>query len=151
MAESEQAIITVLCMIYRGQEILLQNRLKKDWAGYTFPGGHVEKEESFVDAVRREMKEETGLLIYHPRLCGLKQFQTDKDERYVVALFKTNEFEGRLTSSEEGDMVWVDRKDLFRYPLVDDFPELLEVFDREELTEFQYLRGNGKDWTVRIL
>ena len=40
--------------------ILLQNRVKKDWRGYTLPGGHIEPGESFVDAVIREMKEEIG-------------------------------------------------------------------------------------------
>lgn len=46
----------------------------KDWKGLTLPGGHIEKSESIIDAVIREMKEETGLDIQNPRLCGIKQF-----------------------------------------------------------------------------
>ena len=45
----------------------MQERKKKDWPGYTLPGGHVEMGESFVDAVVREMKEETGLTVLNPR------------------------------------------------------------------------------------
>jgi ADP-ribose pyrophosphatase YjhB (NUDIX family) len=52
----------------------LQNRLKNDWKGLTLPGGYIEKNESIIDAVIREMKEETGLDIQNPRLCGIKQF-----------------------------------------------------------------------------
>ena len=61
MSRTENVELTVLCLIEDGNKILLQNRAKKDWQGYALPGGHVEPGESFVDAVIREMKEETGL------------------------------------------------------------------------------------------
>ena len=127
-----------LCLIYQDTRILLQNRLKKDWRGYTLPGGHVEPDESIVDAVCREMKEETGLTVFRPRLCGIKQFPIDGG-RYLVFLFRTNEFEGELASSDEGQMEWVDRSDLPHLNTVGDFSELLSVFDREDLTEFLYV------------
>ena len=69
MARSEKAVVTVLCMVHDGTRLLLQNRVKADWRGYTLPGGHVEKGESFVQAVTREMREETGLTVHAPRLC----------------------------------------------------------------------------------
>ena len=56
MSKTENVELTVLCLIEDGDKILLQNRIKKDWRGYTLPGGHVEPGESFVDAVIREMK-----------------------------------------------------------------------------------------------
>lgn len=151
MSVTEKAIMTVLCMIYDGNKILLQDRVKKDWRGLTFPGGHVEKEESFVKAVIREMKEETGLLIHNPQICGVKQFQTDSDERYVVLLFKTNQFEGELCSSDEGEMVWIDRTELFTKPLVKDFFDLLKVFDDINLNEFKYDENHENNtWTIGL-
>jgi len=74
MRKTETVELTVLCLIEDGNRILLQNRVKKDWQGYALPGGHVEPGESFVDAVVREMKEETGLTVINPRLAGVKQF-----------------------------------------------------------------------------
>jgi 8-oxo-dGTP diphosphatase len=103
MSTTENVELTVICLIYKDNKILLQDRIKKDWKGYTLPGGHVEKDESFINAVIREMKEETGLTIKHPILCGIKHFPIDNG-RYLVLLYKTNEFEGHLTSSEEGKM-----------------------------------------------
>lgn len=52
---TENVELTVLCLIQDGNRILLQNRVKEDWKGYTLPGGHVETGESFVDAVKREI------------------------------------------------------------------------------------------------
>jgi 8-oxo-dGTP diphosphatase len=124
-------------MIYDGDRILLQNRVKKDWQGYTFPGGHVEPSESFVDSVIREVKEETGLTIKNPKLCGVKQFKGDNG-RYIVFLYKTNEFEGTLQSSDEGKVLWVDRIEIQDYKTVNHFQELLDVFDKENLSEFVY-------------
>ncbi|MBE5968232.1 MAG: 8-oxo-dGTP diphosphatase [Lachnospiraceae bacterium] len=151
MGKYEKAIVTVLCMVYDGNKILLQDRVKKDWRGLTFPGGHVEKEESFVQAVVREIYEETGLTIKQPKLCGVKQFQTDEDERYIVLLFKTDQFEGTLTSSDEGEMIWMDRDALKDYRLVDDFSDLLKVFDSDFYSEFMYERSkSGDDWFIRL-
>lgn len=137
MSRTEQVELTVLCLVYRENQILLQNRVKQDWRGYTLPGGHVEPGESFVDAVVREMKEETGLTILRPQLCGVKQFPIDGG-RYVVFLFKTDEFTGELHSSEEGIMEWINRSRLSELNLVEDFRELLDVMERDDLTEFQY-------------
>lgn len=143
MARTEQVELTCLCMITRGDEILLQNRVKKDWKGYTLPGGHIEPEESFVDAVIREMKEETGLDIYHPQLCGIKQFPIDGG-RYIVLLFKTDEFSGNVVSSEEGQMEWIRRSELDKVNTVSDLKELLQVMEEDKLTEFQYVIEEGK-------
>lgn len=148
MNKTENVELTVLCLITAGDKVLLQNRVKNDWKGYTLPGGHVEKGESFVDAVIREMKEETGLDIHNPKLVGVKQFPIDNG-RYIVFLFKNTEFTGELQSSDEGTMEWVSRNDLKKVIVVDDLEELLSVMDSDELTEFQYI-VNGDDWTISI-
>ena len=101
MARSERAIFTNMCMISDGKgNILVQDRRNPDWPGVTFPGGHVEPGEAFVESVIREVWEETGLTIENPVLCGTKQFQTKENERYVVLFYKTNRFSGELKSSD---------------------------------------------------
>lgn len=148
MSRTENAELTVLCLIEDHNRILLQNRVKNDWKGYSLPGGHVEPGESFVDAVIREMKEETGLEIRKPKLVGVKQFPI-KNGRYIVLLFKTTEFSGSVVSSEEGQMEWVEYNRLAEVKTVDDFQALLAVMNSPELTEFQYI-VNDDEWTVSV-
>lgn len=142
MERTEKVELTVLCLLHKDNQYLLQDRVKADWKGYTLPGGHIEPGESIVDAVVREMKEETGLTVLNPKLCGVKQFPI-KDGRYLVFLFHADQFHGDILSSEEGSMHWVKKEDLDKVNLVSDFHELVEVMLDDDLNEFQYvIQGN---------
>ena len=151
MSRSEKAIFTNLCMVYdNAGNILVENRKDPDWPGLCFPGGHVEPGEPFLEAVIREVWEETGLSIQTPKLCGTKQFETEKGERYVVFFYKTNRFSGELHSSEEGEVFWVSKNDLQKYRLCSDFESMIEVFESDELSEFYYYREDGQ-WKLKLL
>jgi len=44
-----------LCMIRDGDKVLMLDKVKGSVTGLTFPGGHVERDEPFADAVVREV------------------------------------------------------------------------------------------------
>jgi 8-oxo-dGTP diphosphatase len=119
--------------------VLVQDKKSKSWGGICFPGGHVEEGESFFSSVIREIREETGLEITSPKLCGVKQF-CDGDERYIVFLYRTDSFSGEIQSSEEGRIFWMPRQDLEKSNLAPRFMDMVRVFENDELDEVHYIR-----------
>ena len=144
MSRIEKVEFTNMCMICDGDRVVVIDRQKQDWPGVTFPGGHVEEGESFTDAVIREVREETGLTIRSPKLCGIKDWYEDKC-RYVVLLYKASVFEGELVSSDEGKVWWADIDELPKLKLSLDMRDMLRVFADDDLSEFFYYQ-NGDKW-----
>ena len=114
MERTEWVILTNLCMIRDGSKVLVEEKVGKGADGIIFPGGHVEEHEPIVDSVIREMKEETGLTIESPRLCGVKEWINEDGSRYVVFLFTADRFSGELVSSEEGRVFWMEKDEVLK-------------------------------------
>lgn len=140
-----------LCMVYDGQgNVLVQNRKNPNWSGITFPGGHVEAGESFADAVKREVWEETGLTIEDPVLCGIKQWAEEDGARAVVLFYKTDRFSGELKSSEEGEVFWVRREHFESLPLATDMAETIRVFESDAFSECFYTQDGDGTWRLHL-
>lgn len=147
---TETVTLTNMCMVYdENGNVLVQDRVDKNWGGLTFPGGHVEKGESFVDSVIREVYEETGLTIENPRICGTKDWITKDGTRYIVIFYKTNKFSGTLRSSEEGEVKWMSVEEMKKGRLADDMEDMLRVFLEDEISEFHYTVENGT-WSYEL-
>ena len=129
MEKTYKCIISNMCMVYKGDMILVINRTKSDWPGLSFPGGHLEENETLEESVVREMKEETGLEIKNPKLCAIKEWDWGNGVRYLGLLYKTNDFKGELKSSNEGEVFWINKKDINKYELSQDFLELFKLID----------------------
>lgn len=150
MDKIHRCILTNICLVYKDDEILVIDRKKKDWPGLTFPGGHVEKDEDFNSSVIREVKEETGLTIKNPILCGIEEFKTEKEDRYLMLYYKTNKFTGKIKRSKEGEVFWIKRKDLNKYKLSLDLKRFLKVMESDKLSEIIYYK-KGNKWLSKIV
>ena len=152
MSRLEEVELTNMCMICDGNgNVLVQNKKNNPaWSGWNFPGGHVEKGEYVTPSVIREMQEETGLLIEHPKLCGIKEFHKSKDgKRYIVFLYIAHKFSGELKSSNEGEVFWYPLSKLRASgKLIDGFEEMLSVFTDDDVSEVFYQRSGDELRTV---
>jgi 8-oxo-dGTP diphosphatase len=120
-------------------KVLVQNRVK-NWRGYAFPGGHVEDGESFYDCAVRELREETGLTVRNLRYCGVVHWYNNINlDRYLVFLYKTDDFSGELTSNDEGENIWMSVDELHS-AIADgqqenDFRFYMPLYFKEEYSE----------------
>lgn len=149
MARIEKVTMTNMCMVFDGNKVLVQDKKDDDYSGITFPGGHVEKGEAFTDAVIREVFEETGLKISSPQLCGIKDWMEEDGTRYMVLFYKSDKFEGTVTSSEEGEVYWTTLEEMKKKKLANGMDKMLEVFLDETISEYFFYKEDG-DWVEEL-
>ena len=135
MKRETKTILTNMCMICDGDSILVQDKVNSSYTGVTFPGGHIEHGETLTDAIIREVYEETGLTIHHPRLCGIYDWMVKEDVRYLVFIYKATEFTGKLHSSEEGNVRWMKASAFLKERLAHGMDKVYEIAMKEEYTE----------------
>lgn len=141
MREIEEVELTNMCMILDGQgNVLLENKVgNPNWHGWIFPGGHVEKGEYITPSVIREIREETGLTISSPKLCGIKEFHRKDGKRYIVFLYSATSFTGELINSDEGNVFWHPLSELAQSEkLIGGFREMLKVFLDDSISEMYH-------------
>ncbi|MDO4282968.1 MAG: 8-oxo-dGTP diphosphatase [Clostridia bacterium] len=153
MKRITNTILTNMCMIENDKgEVVVQDRVGK-WCGIAFPGGHVEKGESFHESVIREIKEETGLTISNVKLCGIKDWYDEKNDiRNIILLYKTKDFEGELLGETyEGKVFWTKLEDIKNLNTADSFLESIEVFTNDHVNEFFFEETNTDHWKKSVL
>lgn len=130
-------------------KVLVQERIKS-WKGLSFPGGHVDEGESFVDSAIREIKEETGLDIKNLKTCGVVHWSNNKTfDRYIVFLYKTEDFKGELiTEMDEGKNYWTSINELKALQTTNDFCHYLPMFFKEELNEAFGSWNDDESWEI---
>lgn len=145
MERSQKVILTSMCQISNGDEILVLDKVSNSYSGITFPGGHIEAGESLTDAIIREVFEESGLTIKNPVMCGIYNWVNDDGSRYFVFLYRANEFTGELHSSEEGEVRWIRKSDFLKEPLAQGMEAVFEIINSDNLSECFYERGSCKE------
>ena len=133
-----------MCMVENGRgDVLALDKVDDSYSGTTFPGGHVERGESFHDSMIREVWEETGLSIKNPVLCGVYHW-TKEGIHNVVFLYKADEYTGTLQSSDEGEVYWISKEEFRKKELATGMERVLEIIESGDKREcFMYPKEEG--------
>lgn len=112
---------TVLCYLEKQGQYLMLYRNKKQndinagkWIGV---GGKIEPGETPEIALLREVREETGLSLTDYRFRGVVEFRSDIAQPESMYLFTATRWNGTLTNCDEGELRWIAKNDLHRFPL----------------------------------
>ena len=118
-------INTTLCYLEKNASYLMIHRTKKKndcnhdkWIGI---GGKFEDGESPWDCVRREVREETGIILKKAEYRGIVTFVSyDENQTYyeLMHLFWCGDFEepASLVACDEGDLEWVPKVEMNNLP-----------------------------------
>lgn len=112
--------VVVGIIINSQQEVFIAQRTSDKYKGglWEFPGGKVEQNETLLQALQRELKEEIGIdvLAAEPWLL----IQHDYGDRFVVLnVWLVTEFAGKPYGKEGQQIAWVSKNALSQF----EFPE----------------------------
>ncbi len=127
---------TTLCYIEQDGKYLMLHRISKKndvnrdkWIGV---GGKFEPGEAPEECLLREVKEETGLTLLSYRYRGVLTFRCDMAEPEYIFLYTADEFEGTLTHCDEGELVWVNKEDVFSLNLWEGDKQMFRLLEERE-------------------
>ena len=132
-------VVGVGAMILDEDRILLEKRKNSPGKGkWSVPGGLVDLGETVEEAIIREVKEETGLEVYNPRLVDVVSY-VSLDERgsvmyhYVIIDYLVTSRGGKpKASSDAEDLKWVPLDKVEEYDLTESFRRFFQQ-NREKL------------------
>jgi 8-oxo-dGTP diphosphatase len=93
---------------------------------FALPGGHMEDDETLVDAVQREIFEETGIRIASPKfIAHFDEPGRDPRGPYVSVLYEAYGTGTPKDSEETREVQWVSQETIVKMDLAFDHNEML--------------------------
>ncbi len=106
-------IPSVVCFIEdNGKFLFLERNHEPDLGKYVPPGGKIDNMEDPIITVKREVREETGLIVDNISYRGTT-IHYGKNEQWIVFIFYTNTFSGDIVQGNEGRLFWIAQKDVY--------------------------------------
>ena len=142
--------ITTMCAVFNGDQVLMINRTNS-WKGWAFPGGHLEKGESIIDCVKREMLEEAGVVLENPIFKGITNiYNTVNHKRHIIYNFACNNYTGVVkTYCDEGEVRWINLSEVEVLPMAEGMEYRIPLFLKDKRQEL-YIEWNEKQGYTKV-
>lgn len=134
----------VLVLLKKNNSILLLKRSATNSFApnhYSLPGGRVEKNETFRQALVREAQEELGIIIDESQLTFVHSFyKKGTENEFAAFIFECDDWQGALLNKEPGkhcQLEWADIHNL-PSPLIPSHLNALSLIKEKQLYSEQF-------------
>ena len=106
--------------------IVQRNRNKHLGLKWEFPGGKVHDNETFSEALSREIKEELNIIIRMHEKIAEEKYKDDKIDiilHYYLCTYES----GTMKLNEHEDFSWVEKKDFNKYDFAEGDGNILSL------------------------
>jgi len=118
------------CLLKKKNKILITSRPKGKFLSgfYELPGGKLKKDESFIDCIKREIKEEINLQIHDSEIRNLDLI-THKYKKMIIIMmvFIINKWRGKIRCNENQKIAWISPYEIRKFKFL---PGSQALFDR---------------------
>ena len=106
--------------------IVQRNKSKHLGLKWEFPGGKVNTNEDFKDALKREIKEELDILINVNQKIAEENY-TDQNIDIILHYYLCVQKSGTIKLNEHEDLVWVLKNDFYKYDFAEGDEKILSL------------------------
>ena len=110
----------VVAIIKKDNLYLIAQRNKNKYMGLTweFPGGKVEPNENFHEALSREIQEELNIQINVHEKIAEEKYKDDQID-IILHYYLCSEKSGTIRLNEHENIAWVEKEDFDKYDFVE--------------------------------
>jgi len=106
--------------------IAQRNRNKHMGLCWEFPGGKVEKNENFEQALKREIKEELNISILINKKIGVENYQDNKIN-VKLHYYLCSHIDGEFILNEHEDSAWVAKNEFNKYNFAEGDKDIISL------------------------
>ena len=118
----------VAAVIFKNNKFFIAQRNRNKHMGlcWEFPGGKVEINENFEQALKREIKEELNISILINKKIGVENYQDNKIN-VKLHYYLCSHIDGEFVLNEHEDSAWVTKNEFNKYNFAEGDKDIISL------------------------
>jgi 8-oxo-dGTP diphosphatase len=146
-------LATLVYVKQNGKTLMLYKAKGYQTGKWNGLGGKLEPAESPEDCMKREVFEESGLVVKEAKLKGFLTWPNfDGQDDWYAFVYIVTDFTGELKASDEGELFWIPDAEIMALNLYDGDRVFLPWLEQDCLfsAKFRYFEGQFQDYEVKF-